>query len=496
MSKNLRTAGWHVGWHFASIADPDAAVRDVAFTERQMIMTSIPPEQQALEWQQLLEQFPAEVAAQVKELADIHRVTLATYFYDQMLEDQEANRFLSHDQVRTRLHGSLQQWIGQLFSASADRERLLTLVTQQKQIGEIHARINIPVHVVLRGARHLKHEFLALLLRQEIASQQKLQCTRLIVATIDQSMEIMSRAYSDAHDRNSRSEEGYRLFSVAQNIGSEKERQCSAILNWENEVMFAFAMGLSSVQLPRMVSSEFGLWFRHKGAYAFEGTTETEQILQGMEHIDEELLPLFNQPDRSAEQRLQDLRNLREQTKSIIYHLNNLFEQINVLESGRDALTRMLNRKFLPVILSKEVAYALHTHRSFAVLAIDIDHFKSINDSHGHEAGDLALQQVATLLSNNCRGGDYVFRMGGEEFLILLVDINENGALGVAEKLRQQIEQERFQMPGDRMLKVTVSVGLALHDGHPDYQRLLRRADEALYEAKHGGRNRVVVARG
>lgn len=443
----------------------------------------------------MLEQFPADVTAQVKELADIHRVPLATYFYEQMLTDQEANPFLSHEQVKTQLHGSLQRWIQQLFSVTLDEQSLTALVTQQRKIGEVHARINIPVQLVLRGSRHLKHQLLALLLRQDIDDQKKLQCTRLIVETIDLAMEIMSRTYSDAHDRNSRSEEGYRLFSVAQNIGSEKERQCSAILNWENEVMFGLAMGLTSTQLPQLGSSEFGLWFHHKGAYAFEGYQETELILQSLERIDEALLPQFNLPDKSAEERLQDLRNLREQTKGIIYHLNNLFEQINVLESGRDALTRMLNRKFLPVILGKEVAYAQHTNRAFAVLAIDIDHFKAINDNFGHEAGDLVLQQVATLFSDNCRGGDYVFRMGGEEFLILLVDTNANGALGVAEKLRRQLEQERFQQPGGQALQATISIGLAPHDGHPDYQVLLRRADQALYEAKHSGRNRVVVAK-
>ncbi|MEE4461632.1 GGDEF domain-containing protein, partial [Azotobacter chroococcum] len=88
-----------------------------------------------------------------------------------------------------------------------------------------------------------------------------------------------------------------------------------------------------------------------------------------------------------------------------------------------------------------------------------------------------------------------VFRMGGEEFLVLLVDVNQGQALGVAEKLRQQAEQERFRLPSERDLQLTVSIGLALHDGHPDYQRQLRQADRALYEAKHGGRNRVMLAR-
>ena len=459
-------------------------------------MPSTPPEQQAHEWQRLLAQFPLEIAAQVNQLAAAHQAELAGYFYERMLEEEDARQFLTHEQVKNRLESSMQRWIGALFPASPDHEQLLGLIAQQKLIGEVHARINIPLHLVLRGARHLKQKFLALLGEHPVSDSCKLSASRLVTEVIDLAMEIMSRAFSLAIDRNSRQEEGYRLFSVVQNIGNERERQHATLLDWENRVMFDLATGQTRAQLPKLASSEFGLWFRHKGAYAFQGTVECKLILEGMEYIDGTLLPTFLRADLAPEERLQKLHDLREQAKAIVFHLDTLFNQIHELESGRDALTRILNRKFLSVVLGKEVAYAQQSGRAFATLILDIDHFKSINDTFGHEAGDLALQQVATLLSNNCRGGDYVFRMGGEEFLVLLVDINENGALGVAEKLRRQIEQECFQLPGGRALQLSVSIGLAVHDGHPDYQRIIRRADQALYEAKHGGRNRVVVAKG
>ncbi|MGV6474760.1 diguanylate cyclase [Azotobacter vinelandii] len=460
-------------------------------------MPGISPEQQAAEWKLLLGQFPAPVVAQIRELATTHQSELAGYFYEQMLQDEQAMLFLTHEQVKSRLHGTLRQWIVSVFSMSDDDAALQALIAQQKQIGEIHARIKIPIHLVLRGARHLRERLFVLLRQRPLDPEHKLFGQRLISETVDLAMEIMSRAFSDAYDRNSRSEEGYRLFSVAQNIGIEQERQRSALLDWENHLMFDLAVGQLATQLPRLSNSEFGLWFRHKGAHAFQGSRETELILEGMRQIDEVLLPLFGQPaaGADADQRLQNLRLLREQTKGIIFHLDNLFEQANVLESGRDVLTHMLNRKFLPVILAKEVAYARQNERSFAVLAVDIDRFKHINDEFGHEAGDVVLQQLASLLSNHCRGGDYVFRMGGEEFLVLLVDVTQAHALGVAEKLRQQAAQERFRLPGEQDLQLTVSIGVALHDGHPDYQHLLRQADRALYEAKHGGRNQVVLAR-
>ena len=187
------------------------------------------------------------------------------------------------------------------------------------------------------------------------------------------------------------------------------------------------------------------------------------------------------------------LRELRETVKSIRFNLDNLFEQNSALEAGRDVLTRLLNRKFLPVVLNRQVGHARSHASVFSVLALDIDHFKRINDGFGHEAGDRVLQQLATVLVNSSRAGDYLFRLGGEEFLMLLVDTDLSGARRAAEKLRRSVEREVFRLPQERRLNVTLSVGVACFNGHPDYQQLMRRADEALYEAKHSGRNRVVV---
>ena len=121
---------------------------------------------------------------------------------------------------------------------------------------------------------------------------------------------------------------------------------------------------------------------------------------------------------------------------------------------------------------------------------------KQLNDTYGHEAGDLVLQQFASLLMNKSRAGDYLFRMGGEEFLLIMVDVNDSSAARAAEKIRRLIAEETFRLPQDANLHLTASLGLALFNGHPDYQQLLRRSDAALYEAKHNGRNRVVVAAG
>lgn len=443
-------------------------------------------EQQTLQWRRSLEHFDIEVRQQTKTIAVVGKQELATFFYQQMLADQDSRNYLNHDDVKTRLHGSMQQWIVNLFTVGAELENLEQAVAVQHHVGEVHARIGIPVHLVMRGARALKSHL-----------SERLSCSEAkhyVHYIIDVAIEIMSHAYSHSHERNARAEEAYRLFSVAENVASEKQRQRAALLDWENQFMFEKAMGVAQAQLPRIQGSEFGLWFRHKGAHAFEGVRETTLIQRAMMHIDEEIVPVLGDLSTAAEDPMALLRELREHCKSIAFHLEYLFDQNDALEAGRDALTRLLNRKFLPVVMSKQIATAQKSKSSFAVLTVDIDHFKAINDTHGHEAGDSILQQVATRLMNHSRAGDYVFRMGGEEFLIVLVDVNGSQAMKKSTELCALIAAEPFHITGGEAVEASVSIGVSVFDGHPDYQKLLRESDDALYRAKGTGRNKVVLA--
>ena len=453
-------------------------------------MPRLSVEQLSQEWGLLNQKFSQQSRRFVLEFCIRHAVDLTETFYSEMMADPAASLFLSHDQVQGRLSLSMRHWLEGLFD-SEDEVALARIIAEQKKVGEVHARIDIPVHLVLRGARCLKDRFISLLQEDcELSEREHLDAARLMSDTVDLAMEIMSHACSTSHDRNSRNEEAYRLFSVTQNIATEKERQRAALFDWENQLMFDQAVGQSGEHLPRILASEFGLWFRHKGAHAFEGAPEAQQILDAMEQIDDVILPLF---DSDSAERIARLRELRETVKSIHFNLDHLFEQNNALEAGRDVLTRLLNRKFLPVVLNRQVSHARSHGTPFSVLALDIDYFKQINDSYGHEAGDRVLQQLASLLINSSRAGDYLFRLGGEEFLMLLVDTGLDGARRVAEKLHGGVEQEVFRLPQDRTISVTLSVGVACFNGHPDYQQLMRRADDALYQAKHSGRNRVLV---
>ncbi|TMS57832.1 diguanylate cyclase [Imbroritus primus] len=453
-------------------------------------MKNSPSEQMVRDWAAVVAQYAPSTRARVRALAQQHQHALASRFYDSLLSDAAASQLVSHEQVQVRLHASMMRWITDVF---ADPEDIApqALVERQIRIGEVHARIDVPVHLVLRGARSLKQGFYALL-GAEDESRNDGAAVQLVTQTIDLAMEIMSQTYAHSHERSARADEAYRLLSMVQNASMERERQRAALLDWESAVMYEIAVG-EAARLPRMAASEFGLWFRHKGVHAFQGTSEAEAILAAIAHVDEVVQPAL-EAAQDVEERQRQARELRDHARRMALDLDTLFQKANELEGGRDVLTSLLNRKFLPVVLSKEVAYARERNSQFAVIAIDIDHFKQVNDVHGHEAGDMVLQQFAALLSDSVRGGDYLFRLGGEEFLMLSVDVDEARAVAAAERLRARIAAEVFRLPRDRTMTLTISIGLAMHDGHPDYQRALRRADVALYAAKQRGRNCLVVA--
>jgi two-component system, cell cycle response regulator len=158
-----------------------------------------------------------------------------------------------------------------------------------------------------------------------------------------------------------------------------------------------------------------------------------------------------------------------------------------------DDLTGLYNRRYFDRHLTLMLQKAQQQQRDLSLMLIDLDFFKSVNDTHGHDAGDAVLREFADRLRRNIRGVDLACRFGGEEFVVLMPDTDLRQAEGVAERVRSAIAERRFDVSGKALLQLTVSVGLARNeivgDG-PD--QLLKRADVALYRAKHGGRNRVV----
>ena len=158
-----------------------------------------------------------------------------------------------------------------------------------------------------------------------------------------------------------------------------------------------------------------------------------------------------------------------------------------------DELTGLYNRRYFDRHLSLMLAKAREQERDMALMLIDMDFFKAVNDTHGHDMGDAVLREFALRLRRNIRGVDLACRFGGEEFVVLMPDIDYQQALSVAERVRMAVAERPFETGPGRPLAVTVSVGVALNESLEDSpEMLLKRADVALYRAKREGRNRVV----
>ena len=165
-------------------------------------------------------------------------------------------------------------------------------------------------------------------------------------------------------------------------------------------------------------------------------------------------------------------------------------------QSTRDALTGLFNRRFVDEFLVRELARAERKSRQLSMIALDIDHFKRINDSFGHAAGDTVLQRVSAILRAHVRDTDVASRIGGEEFLLLLAESPLPLAAKRAEDIRSAIYGMSWKYKNEDLGRITASFGAVVFPDHGrTAETLIRAADKALYDAKHAGRNQVVSAR-
>lgn len=441
-------------------------------------------------WKQSLHAAGADACRVLAALAEGNAAEMAAHFYQVMMNDKRASRSLSHDQVRVRLQPAMQRWVSDLLQATPDN--VAQLIANQRVIGDVHARVGIPVDLVTRGTRVLKQRLFQLIAAHAGHGEAAHAAIASLTASFDIALEGMTLAYSNARERSSRTDAAYRLFSLVQNVSTERERQRALLLDWENTLLYALASQGEVAGFQSLAQSEFGLWFNHKGIPSFGESSETRQISASIHDVDQ-LLQHTLQQELDPLARAAQLQAVRAKVSQVRTLLGMLFERIGELDAGCDALTNLLNRRFLPTVLRREIELAEKSSGSFAVLLLDLDHFKAINDAHGHEAGDRALQHVASILSQFTRGSDYVFRYGGEEFVVVLVAVEERQAMVIADGLCRRISEAPVVLADGQQLDITASLGVALYDGHPDYERVMARADAAMYQAKRQGRNRVIL---
>jgi len=220
----------------------------------------------------------------------------------------------------------------------------------------------------------------------------------------------------------------------------------------------------------------------------------TDHMIQGLDAgADDYIAKPIN--FRELEARVKSLLRIKALQNDLAERERDLEEANNRLlaASRTDALTGVHNRRFLEERLHEMWSHSQRLHEPLSVVMCDIDHFKSVNDQHGHQAGDSVLKQFAGLLQTATRDIDHVGRYGGEEFILLLPGTVLDAAVTFAERVRQDVEEHTFTYDGGT-LRRTMSCGVAAwpHPRITNEDRLIKAVDDALYVAKETGRNRVV----
>ena len=191
---------------------------------------------------------------------------------------------------------------------------------------------------------------------------------------------------------------------------------------------------------------------------------------------------------------------IEEQAAIIAICLENVINNERLKHIGlTDPLTGVHNRRYIETRLTEEIRRAQRHHTTLSSMYIDIDYFKQINDRHGHQLGDEVLREIASRIKSELRLSDALGRLGGEEFIVLLIDTDASGARQVAERIRSNIASKPFALSSGETCHATVSIGLTTLSPPQDEQdvlsiaqRFLGQADVALYQAKGAGRNRVI----
>ncbi len=443
------------------------------------------------EWVKLINETDPEVHRLAAELAGNNATALIDEFYRIVLADPSVAEFLTTEQVERQLQEALRRWLTDVLSCKAGQVE--EQIRAQQRAADVHARIGISVDLVEMGFRVLKKLLLPIITTSPHSSEIKLHIYHYAINSIDLAMEVMSRAYVFSENNAAKEDENYRIFSLMENAEEEKERQTAALLTWEMVLLYKITLNSSIGNSLPLGQSEFGLWFSHKGRHYFSGIAEAGHISRLIQEFDETFERI-----RQSEQGLNEnvhrdkfLHQMRNSLSQIITLLRELFDEVSRHEVGVDVLTRLLNRRFLPTIFKREILHASRAGTRLSTLLIDVDKFKQINDTWGHNTGDEILRKVAGAFYDNVRTCDYVFRYGGDEFLIVLTEISEADTLRIAERIRKRVEKIKVNSPAGDIIPLSLSIGAAMFNGHPDYERLIQAADEALYGAKRRGRNCV-----
>jgi len=423
-----------------------------------------------------------------------HGEEVANNFYSKLSSFNQSKNFLTNELVESRLKHSLKKWLMTISDLAANNDYDIFLERQQ-QIGQVHARIQVPVCLVDYAVDNLKQFIFKTLQREEIGNHEKAELVNLIYRIIDLAVMLFNNVFFNDSINQKKDEQNLRQHYISHNLAIEFEQSRADLLHWQRELITLLFYPYSKVKtrnITPLSQSKFGLWVEHRAALLFYSQSEVKKLQTHLYQADELVKQVIQLNQKENWEKLAaKVTELDSLVLATDWLLDQVAKDIYALENNKDPLTKMFTRRYLPSIIQHEIHYCLERNVNLGIIMLDLDFFKNINDQYGHTVGDSVLSKTASILSTSIRAYDYIFRYGGEEFLILINNTNTESCLQVAEEIRCKVANYKFKDLPFIKEKITISLGVAIFNKHPDYELLINQADKALYKAKENGRNRV-----
>ncbi len=408
-------------------------------------------------------------------------------FYRVLMEDSSSKKFLTTQLVENHLKTELQRWLLLTLSAKHKETDIQEVVAKQHQVGEVHSRVEVPMGLVNSAMVVIKEVlFDDLAASKQVQETDKVDFIIVLNQILDASLSLVNESYLQGKVLNERMAQEYRSNSSAHEVALELERVRGTMLGWVAQFMTDL-ISCRAKTVTNIQHQEFVLWIRHKLSYACRNDELIQKAKVNLDTLQKTIDELGQDPEKNRDELVLQVNHLTTECSWILSQIS----EMNIEMAAReDTLTSLIERRFLAPILQNETHQALQSKQPYCVMMMDIDNFKQINDIYGHQSGDHVLAHIGLLLKRSLRVTDYAFRYGGEEFLILMPETTLNKAELAAEKLLDIVRQSNIKLDNGRVLKVTMSIGLAEFADHPDFEQLIKMADEKLYQAKHNGKDR------
>lgn len=396
-------------------------------------------------------------------------------YYQLLLSLEETARFLSNELVEDHLQNALAEWM-QLVLSPKQADEIAELDQRHQTIGQVHARINVDMNLVSQAMMVLKNSLYDGLMKQAPVERDLIL---LVHNILDYALISINSAYFDGYESMSHQSQVLHNHLSSMDFALEIQQMRTELHRW-------FSNCLINGQVNNVQETDVALWIRHKLPLAV-------QDKNAISAIDDMLSQLETQMDGMELLETERLEQAKTVVNDLSWNLEELSKQLIQTSEKKDPLTKVYNRRFLDTILLQETMRSQRMQKNYSIVMLDVDHFKRINDHHGHDAGDNVLATIGELINQYIRVSDFAFRFGGEEFLLVLTECNANKAQTVSQKISNVIANHVFKTSNANDLQVTISAGVAEFDGQPDYQHTIKKADQALYFSKENGRNRVTA---